>query len=412
MFLTQEQLLTGLKDRLETADRVDIATAWMSFGEAFSALHSFAKKRPNGLRAIVGTAGTTTHPRALRLIHESAELRLPSARPLFHPKLIIFHRGKTAVVWIGSANLTRCGYEQNHEIVAELADEKGDARSWFNESWEELSADCSVQLDNYESNWKPSPIPQEFDAEPPASEESLWALAQGLSDWRSFVSALKVASPIWQQKLRCTVDGETSSWLNTITLGKEITRRDSWEDLSDVDYHVLLGIKDDKDDVMGYGLLGSMQGAGEVKTTFLRDTAAHRKLRERVRYSLQKPIQASDAEFSDSAIEFIRDVSSLERFGPAVATRLLALARPDRAVSVNNGSRPGLSELSGLPKTALSKVPTGLRAKSYADLLAFLSTKEWYQNPKPANRYEQTLANARAALLDCLVYVPTSNGDA
>jgi hypothetical protein len=42
----------------------------------------------------------------------------------------------------------------------------------------------------------------------------------------------------------------------------EITRRESWDELSDVDYHVLLGIRDNAGDVMGYGLLGSMQGAG------------------------------------------------------------------------------------------------------------------------------------------------------
>lgn len=79
---------------------------------------------------------------------------------------------------------------------------------------------------------------------------------------------------------------------------------------------------------------------------------------------------------------------------------------------MNNGSRPGLAELSGLPRSALSNVPGGPRARSYADLLAFLSTKEWYRHPKPANRYEQTLANARAALLDCLVYVPTGSDTA
>ncbi|MCJ2113446.1 phospholipase D family protein [Methylobacterium sp. E-025] len=409
MFLTQEELLTRLKDCLGAADRVDIAMAWMSFGEAFSALHEFAKARPKALRAIVGTTGTATHPRALRLIHETARLRLPGGSPLFHPKLIIFHRGETALVWIGSANLTRCGFEQNTEIVAELPDEGGTARAWFDGFWTGLDADCCPRLDRYEADWKPSLFGQATDLEPPTSHEALWAIAQNLSDWPSFVRALRVASSFWQREFKCTVDGEASSWLNTVTLGMEITRRESWDKLSDVDYHVLLGIRDNADDVMGYGLLGSMQGAGEVKTTFLKNTGPHRKIREHIRSCLRGPIHASDAAFPDAAVAFIRQVSALERFGPAVATRLLALARPDRAVSVNNGSRPGLAKLSGLPRSALSNVPGGPRAKSYSDLLAFLSTKEWYCHPKPANRYEQTLANARAALLDCLVYVPTGS---
>lgn len=412
MFLTQEQLLTQLKDRLETADRVDIAMAWMSFGEAFSALHAFTKNRPQALRAIVGTAGTATHPRTLRLIQESALLRLPGGTPLFHPKLIIFHRRETALVWIGSANLTRCGFEQNTEIVAELLDQDGAARAWFDDFWAGLDADCGPMLDRYEADWKPSLFGPGPDLEPPTSHTALWAIAQNLTDWPSFVRALRVASSFWQREFNCTVDGEASSWLNTVTLGMEITRRESWDELSDVDYHVLLGIRDNADDVMGYGLLGSMQGAGEVKTTFLKNTATHLRIREHVRSCLQGPIHASDSTFPDAAVAFIRQVSALERFGPAVATRLLALARPDRAVSVNNGSRPGLAELSGLPRSALSNVPGGPRAKSYADLLAFLATKDWYRHPKPATRYEQTLANARGALLDCLVYVPTGSGAA
>ena len=407
MILTEVQLLPRLKNHLRTANRVDIATAWMSFGEAFTALHEFATTRPRSLRAIVGTSGTATHPRALRLLQEVAELRLPNSSPLFHPKLIVFHQPKAVVVWIGSANLTRCGFEQNTEVVAELPDENGAARAWFEASWEALDQDCDALLNRYADAWRPGST-QRPDLEPPPSHDALWILAQGLTDWSSFVRALKVAGPFWYRRFGCTVDGEASSWLNTISLGMEITRRASWDDLSNVDYHVLLGIKDDAKDIMGYGLLGSMQGAGEVKSVFLRSNDTHQSIRESIRLSLQPSIQASNATFPKIAVEFIRQVSAIKHFGPAVATRLLALARPDLAISVNNGSRPGLAALSGLPPSTLSKVPGGPRAKSYVDLLEFLSTKEWYRNPQPSGRYEQTLANARAALLDCLVYVPTN----
>ena len=384
MILTEAQLLPRLKDHLGIANRVDIATAWMSFGGAFTALHGFATTRPRSLRAIVGTSGTATHPRALRMIQEAAELRLPSSSPLFHPKLIIFHQPNAAVVWIGSANLTRCGFEQNTEIVAEFPDEDGAVRAWFDASWKALDQDSDALLTRYEAAWKPLGSTQGPDLEPPPSHDALWALAQGLTDWSSFVRALKVAGPFWYQRFGCTVDGEASSWLSTISLGMEITRRSSWDDLSNVDYHVLLGIKDDAKDVLGYGLLGSMQGAGEVKSVFLRNNNVYRSIREDIRSSLQLPIQAPIATFPKAAVEFIRKVSAMKRFGPAVATRLLALARPDLAVSVNNGSRAGLAALSGLPPTALSKVPSGPRAKSYADLLNFLSTKDWYRNPQPS----------------------------
>lgn len=410
MFLTETELLLRLRHHLEATERVSIASAWVGFGGAFSALQAYAERQPGSLQAIVGTSGTATHPRALRILQEVGELRLPGNTPLFHPKLILFHHKKGAIAWVGSANLTRCGFEQNTEVTVEIEDSDGSACRWFSQLWESLSQDCETALALYEKNWKPTGSQSGslgIEILTP-SEGDLWTLARELTDWESYVRALGAASLVRESQFGCTVGGEATSWLNTINLGMEITRRASWNNLSKVDYHVLLGVKDGNTDSIGYGLLGSMQGAGQAKNVFLEFSDANVRVREQIRSGLQTAIQASDVEFFQAAIDFIKLVSGLKGFGPAFATRCLALARPNLAVSVNRGSIPGLAVLSELPQNSLGKTPSGPRARSYADLLAFLARQDWYSNPTPNGRYEQTLANARGALLDCLVYVPTT----
>jgi HKD family nuclease len=412
MLLTQDELLASLKQHLSGAERVDIAMAWASPGEALAEILTFAKDKPGCLRSIIGTAGNATDPTALRQLQAQGKLRVPDSTPLFHPKLILFHRAERVTVWVGSANLTRCGFQQNTEVMAEFEDD-GTAVLWFNKLWDHLDDDCSAVIKEYENAWQPTSFPtrKAVGSEKPLGENEFVHLKAQVSDWPSFVVALKAANRYWPDKFGASVDGETASWLNTITLGNEVVRRDNWDDLSKTDYRLIMGIGVEGGDAPGYGLLGSMQGAGDAKNVFNKASRENLKIRADIRNALQPVIIASRADFSNSAIEFIRYLKMIRGFSGAIATRLLALARPDLAVSVNAGSRVGLATLSKLPPNSLSNVSNGPRARSYADLLTYLSLQQWYSNPTPNGAYEQTLANARAALLDCLVYRPVEWSD-
>jgi hypothetical protein len=410
MLLTQDKLVAQLKRHLSQAERVDLAMAWASFSEALTAVLAFAGCKPACLRSIVGIAGNTTHPQALHRLLARGELRIPDTTPLFHPKVILFHQADRVIVWVGSANLTRCGFGQNTEVMAEFEDD-GTAVQWFNGLWDTLDDDPAAIIRKYEAVWKPAaPAPREaVSIEKAPSKKEFEALTGNLSDWPSFVAALRAANLYWLETLGVSVEGETTSWLNTITLGNEIVRRESWEILSKTDYQLLMGIAVKIGNVdAGYGLLGSMTGAGDAKNVFNEDSAENLRIRERVRRALQPVLAAASENFPDATIGFIRKINEIHGFGGAIATRFLALARPEMAVSVNRGSQDGLAALSNLPRTAMNKVPNGQHARSYADLLAFLRQQQWYFNPTPRGAYEQTLADNRAALLDCLVYRPVT----
>ena len=88
----------------------------------------------------------------------------------------------------------------------------------------------------------------------------------------------------------------------------------------------------------------------------------------------------------------------LPRFSMATATRLLTLARPDRAVSINGASKAGLARLTGRTQYWISE------PRNYGMLLRWVYAQRWYQSPVPADTGEASLWQARAALLDVLAY--------
>jgi HKD family nuclease len=411
LLLSRENLFDRLRLRLDEVDRVDVAVAWASPGDALSRIHAFAKANPRQLRSIVGIHGNATHPAALKKLWQHGKLRIvPDDQPLFHPKLFLFHGAKRTITWIGSANLTGPGFEQNTELVWEFEDD-GSATRWFRELWNRLDRDPFNIIEAYEKRWTPPSWPTRKSAaegaEPSAHE--FRRLAKTISDWSSFVRAVQTANTYWTRRLGLSADGETNSWLNTIRLGKEVVTRESWDVLSKVDYRLIMGIDQVVNAVeVGYGLLGSMRGAGDAKEVFNRSTPTTRRTREGIRRALQPAIHASSKDFSEAALEFIRTVNGVDGFSGGVATRLLTLARPDLAVSVNQASKQALAELTGLPTSSLNRARSKPGLKSYADLLRFFDRMPWYNAPSPRNVYERTLADVRAALFDCFIYRPKS----
>ena len=78
---------------------------------------------------------------------------------------------------------------------------------------------------------------------------------------------------------------------------------------------------------------------------------------------------------------------------------MLTLARPDRFVSVNNGSSAGLANIYNLAPTTLGNPP------NYECLLAAVYDQDWYRHAEPGNARESAISRIRAALLDSFVYL-------
>lgn len=407
MLLTRDELLSRLCDRLTKSDRVDVAVAWASDCDALEQLLQFGRRHGACLRTVVGIQGNSTHPNALRELKVAGQLRIdPSSRRLFHPKLYLFHQAQRRIGWVGSANLTRAGFQQNEELVLEFDDSDQNSAQWFERIWSSLDNDCTNIIMNYTKQWQKSP-PHTYVAptiiDNRVISHDVYALGRDLTDWASFVKSIEVADRCWSTISDNSVVGEHSSWLDTITLGRAVVRRSSWAELGNEDRRLILGrgLRNKKSD--GYELLGDMRGAGRVNHVFLKYTPETINIRKTIRQSLQVVLDSNDKTFADAACAFIRDVSDIAGFSGGIATRILALARPDRGISVNNGSKDHLAKLTGLPPSSLSASPRN-KAHSYRDLLRWFEDKDWYQNPTPGNAYERLLASVRAALIDPFVY--------
>lgn len=402
MFLNQEDILPRLKELAYKARRISVATAWASPGKALGTILGSGKE----IRAIIGIYGAATYPGVFKDLDKAkAQVRIPLSPPLFHPKLILFELEDKTLAWIGSANLTRAGYELNTEIIAEFEDD-GKALHWFDERWNELENDCSQTITAYVNSWE---RPKRSVSGKTRAHESNGAelirgdLIADLGDWPSFVRAIGRADKLWSNRNFWSVTGERASWVNTASLGHSIVIRDDWDDLTYLEYRILLGVEL-KDDQSAYGLLGSMKGAGRAKGIFHTNTIANRRTRRKIRKSLQIVIDASFESFPDAASQCIAEISSIEGIAAAVATRFVTLARPDLGISVNNASQAGLSKLTGLAPASLGK-PTSLGEQTgYGAMLRALQKYEWYADPSPADVYEKTLADMRGALLDALIY--------
>ncbi len=91
-----------------------------------------------------------------------------------------------------------------------------------------------------------------------------------------------------------------------------------------------------------------------------------------------------------------RFLNAFERAGMALASRLLAMKRPDTFVCVNNQNRGGLIQAFRASSTR--------DAEAYWDLIEKIQACAWWKVAPPAAADEREVWNARAAFLDALFY--------
>lgn len=400
MILGKDQLLAALRLKLASADHLEVAVAWATPSPALRAVLAFASKASRKPRIIVGISGNGTHPIALRKLAEVCDLKVTKGdRGTFHPKFYRFAKGKTAVCWTGSANLSARGFGLNDEAVHEYADD-GTGAKWFDRLWDSLPDDTSADIEEYVRTWTPPEGDRDQVPTVPApSSHPLHLLAGGkVKDWAEYVSALTACDAYWMANpWHFSVFGEARSYMHTIAAGNEVVRSTDWASFTKQDARVLLGYADRVDDG-GYGLLGSMRGAAKATNAFLEPSRANLRIRRIVQDTIL-PLAEVEADFPRAAAAAVETISKLERFNSGVATRLITLIRPDRAVSVNKGSGKGLATLSGLPVSTLGS------PKNYRRLLEWVAEQPWFDVPEPDDSYEKVVWSMRAALIDSFVYL-------
>ena len=235
-------------------------------------------------------------------------------------------------------------------------------------------------------------------------------LLKEVNDWRSYVAALEYCDVWWRGRSRrwkypFSVLGKESSWLHTILTGRKVARRPDWGNLKQRDCDILRG----KDTEEGnWALLGDLKRQAAYVFIDRAHMPRVRCIRIQIREQVDRVLNAGPGEIAvvaHDAMETIRNLQHKENayrgLGPAAATRLLTLARPDCLVSVNRASADRLGKL--IPGKPRSKEWID---RHYDELLNWVSDQPWFKAPEPENSKDREwkIWNCRAALLDAFVY--------
>lgn len=401
---TGRELLDQFTKLLRKCHAADIAVAWATPCPAVDALRSFCDDGGE-LRIVVGVDSHVTHPLTLWDLHEFAHLRIadsPGVGGIFHPKFYCFRGASRNRLWIGSANLTRRGFGANTELMLEGALQK-DADKWFDRLWCSLEANPVKRIEAYEHDWKQSPAEEPGATSRVRSQRNNTASEVERLDaswtWDDFVKNLqakneqmltaRAVNPEGKPEEPWSVFGNDKSYLATISVGRPITRLSSWRNLDSRQWEILLGRAP-------WGALGTLGAAGTANRIMSSRARDDVKVREDILRHLRAATRA-DTDVIRAGVDAAKGIRAHYGVAEGVATRLLALARPDCFVSVNRASRDGLAECSGLPPTSLGKL-------LYGDLLEWVHNSTWYRSSRPKDPFEREIWDCRAALIDAFVY--------
>ena len=224
MLIDPGMIADRFEQNLEWAKRLDLVSAWATEHDGLRLLEERAKQGLR-VRAIVGLWNYITEPEALRRLDRLGKLRLASGGRPFHPKVYLFRGKSRTVAWVGSANFTAGGFAINEEAVFESEDTDS-VKPWLKNLWRECGRLDENAIDEYERARENNPPPRRPLAEAGGPVMSPMALLQQVTDWDSYVAALRKCDVWWSNRQRSSVLGEPVSWRHTIEVLRDILTLD------------------------------------------------------------------------------------------------------------------------------------------------------------------------------------------
>ena len=391
MLIETKDILRRFCENIEWATSIDLATAWATENDGLYKLCQLKETSDLEIRAIVGLWGNFTHPMALKILDRIGRLRIVDENQHFHPKIYVFRSPKKSVAWVGSANFTKGGFELNEELLLATSDTKT-IENWFDRLWHKCDHLQDGAIDEYAKHRKQNqPNPPSLPQGPiPRLPDGPLTLLQGVTDWNGYLDALEQCNRWWASRKGYFVLEETHSWYETISQLHHIVKQQNWSEIDDTDRKHLIGLQGIN---ANWGLLGRMRPLA------LDAIFQEKHTLNTVQDAVRDVVAADDSDFPDAAIEAYEKITGIKNLAHATATRLLALARPDRIVSFNEKSRNGLVKYFNLNINSGS-----LKSESYRSLLDSLYKKSWFNGPRPETPRERNIWAMRAALMDCFVY--------
>lgn len=427
-----ELLTDNRKERfsnlLKKSRQLDIASAFVTNSknnnELWQEILQRAKEDKIKVRLVAGTDNAFTSPEILETDLPGVEVlgyitNRKEGDGIFHPKLYIFYTnsGKKEV-FLGSANFTKGGFDENEEILLHLTDAKvvDQCQKYFNEVWssDKVMKFGPEQLEMYKEQH--SKLKQRRVQDKAISEEIALIkekMDKSIVDSFTFTpsdgSFLEYCSLIYQ------VLEVSYPWLDEYIpsssgLNKLLLLLDTLEECNSLikrpseqhDREEILKIKGTQSP---YAFLGRVERSSlcayaNKKRLNVKESDSRDIMRCLKTFSEQNFGRGISKRFTGTR-EVLDELSSFYRMGITNTSRFMCLARPDLVLSYNDKSQDMLEDITGI-KSNKNKEK---QKDNYMRLLEFVWNQPWYKNkPESLNEVQERIWNNRAAMIDVLVY--------
>lgn len=371
----------ALKDLFAWADRVDLACAWATAREG-RAPHWQSLDPDKIRRAVIGVEFAQTEPWVLRALHDGIRLRIGQGDGTFHPKLYLGFKGKRARAIVGSANLTCAAFSSNVELGVLMEGAADEAQFKALSAFHKAQWSAGMRIDEawliaYERTYATRPRPPAI----PRVKLQITSVDSLRMSWDGYYDVLL------KQENRLPfirVFQDYPSYSVELDRTQAVFHRHArFADASPDERRLLMGLPG-----ASSGLIGSMGPARYAKQLVKHSPGEIGRHLDRIPLAGEVPLS-----LAGSVVQGLTEIHGVKL---GVATRLLAVKRPDLFVSINNGSNPQLAVL-----LDRKQVTT---AKHYVQLLELVWQLDWHRSPPPQDPAQFKAWQRRAALLDSVLY--------
>jgi HKD family nuclease len=376
---------------IEDHQNISFAVAWATGG---TKVYETLKARRKSIRSgVIGTHFYQTAPEVLEDFVDDGAVRFvlqPSG--VFHPKVFLFRTGRRWDAFVGSANLTKGALSRNSEAMLHVSDADPDATA--------VRDDLDEAIRRYRSIGKKATAE---DAEIyRASHERMRTARERLSGrYGSTASTSPLDSAVmrmsWGQYLSAVREPGKEDLTNRITLLNAVRAAFSdglkFADM-DVDTRAMIaGLPNELTKNQGY--FGSMKGDGYFHTAVKKAPDGISAAMDRI--PLTGPVTR---DHYDQFVELLDPAIEGERKRPGIASRLLAMKRPDLFVCISRRNKAGLAADFGIPASRIDYdlYWTGITGRIW--------DARWWSQKAPAGGRELAVWRGRAAMLDAIFYQP------
>lgn len=397
-FLTAAQATRTLIRLVSECKYMDIAVAWAGINPVVDAM----LEHPEKLRhLVIGTHMYQTDPKVLRrfIKVDTAKCMPPHGR-LFHPKVYLFEMKEGFAAVVGSHNLTGGAFggrnvEASLLLRAPTVDKvMSELANFIIMSW---NAAESIEEDGflfayeaqYEANKaKRQELEQFHRLKKPrlgTSKPSPLKLS-----WVDIVEGVKADK-------QHSLEGRLSILERATRL---FTERSTFVSMDRDERRAIAGTYGSVEkglEGLPWGWFGTMFGQGDFKNLVnespeeLSAALDHIPLKGEV----EENHYIAFAVAFNSAFE-----GKAHKGGVATASRLLTMKRPDQFVGVNDANRRSLCDAFGVAFSTLS-------LENYWERIVIpIQLSSWWLQSRPTNPINSRIWDNRAALLDCIYYIP------